>query len=330
MPGAFEPEILEILQIGVEGSYASAASADKRLQAVKARFSPKIPTERIMGQGSKSPTGVVVGKEHTEIPISGVAALNDLAYLFSMLLETPTITTPMGGTLTRLWEYEPDTHGADDFSSFTFEKGFSGGTANGRVAGVLADSLELTFTPEKSVDFTGNLFGKEREGGITLTSSPDTIPQIVLDPRGIDVFVADSEGGLSGGQIKPLQAKWSVKDRLGRVFTLDSAEPSFEDAVERAFYPMGQLIVRANSDSEAYLDELRASATKFIQYLWTGANIEGSLFFSLSIVMPFAFENPEEGDNQEAHVHTFDLCGVDNADFDGSVKVSLHTTLTAL
>jgi len=329
--GTFRPEVLEILQFGKEApgaGYGVPVAANKRLGTIMGDLQPRIPVTRVMSRGSKSPVGVVVGKEHTEMPITGEAGLNDLAYLFAMLIKTPAITTPTGGTTSKLFEYLPDTHGPDTLQSFTVEQGSSLGAA--RMAGVLCNSLDLTFTPEKSVDFRGDLFGQEREGAVTLTPTPTPIDQVMLDPRGVDVFLATDEAGLDTGQIFPLQAMFRVTDRLQRVFTLDSAEPSYENVVEKALLPAGQLIVRADSTSEGYIDSLRNHDLLFLRIQWTGAIIEAALPYSLTIDFPFSFENPAEGATQEAHTHTFDLCGIDDATFGSSCRIQIVTDMTAL
>jgi len=328
--GTFRPEVLEILQFGKESTaaYATPVPANKRLGTIMGDLQPRIPVTRVMSRGSKSPVAVVVAKEHTEMPITGEAALNDLAYLFAMLLKEPDITTPVGATTARLFEYLPDTHGPDTLQSFTVEQGSSLGAA--RMAGVLCNSLDLTFTPEKSVDFRGDLFGKVREGDVTLTPTPTKVEQVMLDPRGVDVFLATDEAGLATDQIFPLQAMFRVTDRLQRVFTLDSAEPSFENVVEKALLPAGQLIVRVDTDSEGYIDSLRNHDLLFLRLKWTGALIEATTHYSLEIDFPFSFENPAEGATQEAHTHTFDLCGIDDDTFGASCRVRITTTMTAL
>ncbi len=89
---ALRPEILEVIQVGKETTLGTAVAANKKLLGLKWDFDPKIPVEIDRAQGTKSPVGTVVGKEHTEIGISGNASASDLLYLLATLLEAPTIT----------------------------------------------------------------------------------------------------------------------------------------------------------------------------------------------------------------------------------------------
>jgi hypothetical protein len=330
MPGSIPAEILQINQFGLEapGAYGVAVPADKQLLSLRLELTPQIPTTKVLAQGSKSAVGMVIGKEHSEFAVSGMAALNDLAYLFSMCLGEPTITTPATGVTARQLEYIPSTTQPDTFNSFTIEKGDSFGAR--RVAGVLCDSLSLAFVPDRSVDMTGTLLGKEREGGITLTASPTVVPLIPLDPRGVSIFIADTEAGLAAGQVRPLEATFRLADRHTPVFTLDDSEPSFEDTVERELAPEGQIIVRSDTDADAYLDNLRGADLLFIRYQWTGDIIELALPYRIQIEMPFRFMTPTEGERSDAHVQTFDLAGMDDATFGSSVRVRIQSILTAL
>ena len=202
---AYRPTALEILQLGKESSFGVAVPANKQLFSLQVQFDPKIPSEVDRAQGSKTPVGTVIGKEMTDINFSGNAALNDSAYLLAGLLESPTITTPAGGTLTRRFTFQPSDSDADTHESYTLEKGSSTGASS--VAGVRIDDAEWTFVPEKSVDVKGKAIGKTLTDGITMTATPTAIEKLTMSPRGIDVYVADSIAGLAAGQIDALEAR---------------------------------------------------------------------------------------------------------------------------
>jgi hypothetical protein len=325
---AQRPEILEILQWGIESTFGTAVDADLRPQSISIDLDPKIPTEEDRSQGFKSSTGVVVMKEHCEASIKGNASFNDLAYLFSTLLCEPVITTPVGGTNARLFTFFPSDTDADTFNSLTIQKGSSVGASE--VPGCRMDELELTFVPDKGVDMKGKLIGKAIEDGITMTASPTLIAKESISPRGISVYLATSEAGLAAGQINPLEGKWSMKNRHTPVFTLDASETSFDETVERGLMAAGQITVSQDSAANAYMTALRAGSKRFIKFVCRGSLIEGSLYNELRIIMPFNFREPKRNPKSDVHCGVYDLSSCYDETFGGSVKVEIQTTMTAL
>lgn len=233
-----------------------------------------------------------------------------------------------GATNTRRWTFFPSDTDADTFDSFTIEKGSSLGASS--VPGVRCDEIDLTFVPDKSIELKAKLFGKVLSDGITMTSSPSAVALKPLTPRNVDVYLAASEAALAAGQIKPLEARFSIKNRHTQVYELNSSETSCEDTVERMLDVSGQIIVEQNSAANAYMTALRAGTEKFLRIVVTGETIETGFPYKMIITMPFEFQKGSRGARQDVHCGTYDIFAIHDATFNGSVKVVIDTAMTAL
>lgn len=326
---SFQAQRLQLLQIGKESTYGTPVAANKRLLSLKADLDPKFFQEEDLAEGVKASVGEIVGKEWGEIGLSGNAAYNDLAYLLSMLLCAPVIATPGGGTNSRTFTFTPSMTAADSFNSFTIQKGAVGDAAI--VAGLRLDELELTIDPGKAgVDLKGKAIGKAISDGNAFTSNPTLIPKKSLNGKQVSVFLAADTGDLATSQVRPLEVKWSVKDRHTPVFSVDDTESSFENTVEKGFMSMAQLTFPKGSDTNGYLDDLRNSETKFLQIISTGPIIEGSIPYMLDITMPFNFASPKRQAKSDVACEVYDLKAVYDSTFGGALTAVLTLGITAL
>ena len=420
-------EILELVQVGKETTFGTAVTGSKKLLSFKLDLDPKIPTEEVRGQGTKSPVGTVVGKEQSDLNFSGPAAYNDLAYVFATSLEQATVTTPnklgvftftitgtpTGGTFTitfdaqttgaiaydassatvqtaiialsnvgasdvavtgsaggpytatfqgdlantsvtptasgasltggtspgvtvaavaastaSLWTFEPSDTDADTFDSLTFEKGSSAGAS--RVAGVKFDEWELTFTPEKSVEFKGKAIGKNLVDSITMTAAPTEIALKVISPRDVSVYLATSVAGLSAGQIYPLECKLSLKNRHTAVYRVDASDSSFNKTVERSLEVMAQITVEQDTTADGYMTLVRESTLRYLRVIATGDDIETGVPYTLQITCPIKFREPKRNAKSDLHCGVFDLMAVHDATAGYTINAQIKSDLSAL
>src|SRR5687768_754043 len=115
--------INQVCQIGVESTAGTAVAANKRLSALSLLPNVKANVQRFRPQGYKYPTVTALGKEWTEAPLTGVPTYTEIVYPLSSVLGTAVITTPGGGTTSRLWTFNPSTTTDDAPKTFTIEMG---------------------------------------------------------------------------------------------------------------------------------------------------------------------------------------------------------------
>lgn len=326
MPDQTRAEILELAQVGKQSDLNTVAAADKRLQAVKFDLDPQIPVEMINAQGSKAPVGVVVGKDHTKVGFTGDLAFNDFLFLASSALCRGVVTSPSGGV--SRWTFFPDMDAADVFDPLTIEQGVTANAA--RVIGAMTDELDLSFVPDKKADMKGSIFAQSIADGISLTASPTDVPLYVVSPKLIDVYLASTEAGLSGGQIDPMSATWKVSNRHTPVFRLNSSETSYARTAERGILVAGQLVVEQDAAANAYMTSLRAGTVSFLQIVGTGIDIATSYPYRIELTQPIVFTKNARGPQQDTHCGTYDWTAIKDATFGGSVRVVVDTAMTSL
>ena len=145
-----------------------------------------MPGDPFRPAGSLFPTTAIRQKEHSEGPIEGRWAFNDMVYLMNSLLVKVNPTTPAGATNTRRWTFKPDNFGPNNLQTYTVEQG--GAVAAERVVYALVQSLTMRATEEEA-SLTGTIIGKKTQEGITITGSPTDIPAKVVGPTKIAVGV---------------------------------------------------------------------------------------------------------------------------------------------
>lgn len=325
----YPPQVHQILQIGKETTFGTAASANRQIFSLLADLDPQIPVQKVMSSGSSAPTGVVVAKEFTKVGLKGEAAFDDLLYIWDCHLKAATISTPGGGTLTRKWLYTPSTTSIDTINSLTVQYGNSSINAS-EVAGVQWDSVELDFKPSKSIDVKIDGYGKAITDGATLTASPTAVSLRTMSPRSIDFYIDTTAGGIGGTQVKPAECKFMIKDRFTPFYALNSSETSFEVNVVKSLSPSMQMVLPHDSYSNTLFTGLRAGTTYYAQIKVVGDLIEGSLYYTMIINMPFKLEKSPRGPNQDTYCATYDMLGVYDSTIGSAVSIYHHTQRTAL
>jgi hypothetical protein len=242
---------------------------------------------------------------------------------------TPGVTiAAVAAASAEAWTFQPDAADADTFDSLTFEKGSSLGAS--QVAGCRLDEIDLTFTPEKTVELKAKMVGKSTTDGITMTGAPTEIAFKPISPRDVDVYFADTLAGILSGQIVPLETKFSLKNRFTPVYGLDSAESSFGDFVERALECTAQITVEMDTDAEGYMTKLRDGSTKYLLILARGETMATGEPYRLAITLPCKFTKSARNAKSDVHCGVFDLVGVYDATAGYSVKVVVWSDLASL
>lgn len=236
--------------------------------------------------------------------------------------------TATAASTSRRFTMTPSATAADTFNSFSVEKG-QGSSLAAKVNAVRCDDLELKFVPRKSVDLKAKAVGQEVTDGVTITAGPTSIAYKPLNPKSVNFYIASTEAGLvSAAQIKPLEMTWKIGNRHTPVFTLDSAEASFQDYVEKSLNPTGQIILEHTTAVDAYMTGLRAGTTYYMRIEVTGETIESGYAYRLMLTMPVQFQKNARNPNQDTHCSVLDW----RSQYDGSfiLKVIIDTALTAL
>lgn len=326
---AYPSQPLMILQVGKETTLGTAVSAGKKLLSLEVDMDPNIPAEMIRSAGSMADTGVVIGKEWTKVGLkSKAAAYDDLLYLLCTHFKQGAITTPGGGTNTRLWTITPSTTDSNTADSLTMEFGNSVNAY--KVAGVRVDDLEITYKPDATVELSASCIGKATSEGITMTSSPTDITLRPIGPKQVDFYLDTSFGSIGTTQVKPFELKFSSKNRWTAPYEIDSSNSSWATLVEHGLQHSVQITVPHDSAANTLMTALRAGTVYYLAIKAQGSLIEGSLYYKHEIYMPCVIAKNARGNKYDVHSSTFDLQGIYDSTAAYAVKVLHHTQLTAL
>lgn len=229
--------IAQGVQIGVETTEGTLVPADKRLSALGITPSPDLTYNQFKAMGSKYTNVAVLGKEFTAVDLSGIGTYTEIVYPLSSVAQTAAITTPGGGTLSRLWTFTPATNAADTRKSFSVENG--DGNFAEKFAGMVVTDFGIDITRD-GVDISGSGFGKAIQTGATLTATPTTIALKPIVPTQVSVYMdppganqAASESALGTTKLtRVFEANFQIGGRFGPVWPLDAALNSYAATVE--------------------------------------------------------------------------------------------------
>lgn len=266
--------ISQSVALGVETTPGTPVAATRKLGSIgfMAGVNAEFQTQRPIGQ--KFPTAEILGKEWTAFSIEGAPCYTELPYVLASLINTPTITpimdgaTPTGGYT---WLFEPDSFDADTPKTFTIEQGSS--VRAHRAANVIISSLTLNFSRDE-LTLEGESLGRAIEDAITLTAGATQLPQEMITPSQVSIYLDDTAAGLGTTKLtRVVSGSTGIEERYGPLWVVDAALPSFATTIETE--PKGMLTLMQEADSEgmANLVTMRAGSTKFVRIEATGANI---------------------------------------------------------
>lgn len=323
------------VSLGVEVIPGTAVTATRRLGSIG--FSPavKVETSEQTPIGAKFANAQILGKEWSESAIEGAPCYTELPYVFSSLFSTATVAqimdsaTPTGAYT---WAFPIATNAADNPKTFTIEQGSS--VRAHRVANAIISELQMEFSRDE-VTFSGAAIGKAIEDGITLSGTPTMLPQVMVRPTDVSVYIDTTAAGLGTTKmLRTLSGSVKVSDRFGPLFVVDSAQSSFVATMETKPKAELELMMEADAQGMGPLVTMRAGSTSFVRIEATGATIyTGGVTVKHRFRWDFAgqvSDVSEFSDEDGVYAIGWTLGAVHDATWDKSMAVEVITTTTAL
>lgn len=275
------------VQFGAESTPGVAATVNRFLDSLSLTIQPQGTSDLYVPSGSKLNTTVIrPGQRWVQAPFSGRMTYSQIDYIVSSAFRVATISTPSGGTNSRLHVYDLAQSAADTIQTYTIEVGNSN-RAQKFTYGYVND-LTLEFAKNTS-NISGTFMGQALQDDVTLSSVPTSgnIGNVVIAPDTFDVFFADTQAGLASATKlgRAFKATFKLSNRQSPVFAMNSSNTSFEAIVEQK--PSIELTLTLGYDDEGYgpLSKLTAGSTQFIRIKSSGANIEGSIPYMFQLDM---------------------------------------------
>src|SRR5262245_43061954 len=273
--------IFEHVQIGLETTPGTSVPANKLLSALSIAPSAQGNIKKFRPQGTKYNTITAKGMEWTEADLSGQPTFTEIVYPLASVISAPVITTPGGGTLSRLHTFTSAAGGPDSPSTFTVETG-SSVRANKFTYGIIP---EFTFTfARDELSLGGSMFGRALIDPATLTATPTGIALVPILPEQLSIYLDVSSATLGTTKLlRWLSGELTISGRYDRLWVLDAAQASFVNHIETE--PTVELKVKLEADAAgmALLADLRASTRKWVRVEAVGAVIETALPYKFTL-----------------------------------------------
>jgi len=153
--------VFELSQIGVEAlaTPGTAVQATKTIAGYSVTVTPNPTVKTFEPKGYKFPTVGVLIKEQTDIKVDGIGTYNEMVYPLASILTDPVITTPGGGTLSRLWTYNMLSAAPDSQRTFSMEVG-SNAIRSFHMRNCLFTEFGLIFNKKDVVKIAGTMLAQ--------------------------------------------------------------------------------------------------------------------------------------------------------------------------
>ncbi len=151
--------VFELAQLGVESTAGTAVPATKTIAGYSVGVTPNPEVKDYTPKGFKFPTTAVLIREWTDMKIDGLGTYNEIVYPLASALTTPVITTPGGGTLSRLHTFTLNDNAPDSQKTYSMEFGTNLVRA-WHVTNCLFTELGLTFNRKDVVKMAGAMIGQ--------------------------------------------------------------------------------------------------------------------------------------------------------------------------
>lgn len=321
--------VFEFVQWGVESTAGTEVNADKVLEAISLTANREGNVDTFRPAGSKFPTLVTVGKEHTVAELDGILDYNCIVYPLAGLVSYSS-PSQIGTLSAYTWTFTPSTSGPDTVKTYTVEKGSSVRAEQfeyGQVTG-----LSFSYSAKDSqITLSGNMIGNELRDGITKTSSPTTIAAVPVHPDQCEVRIATTQAGVSGATAlsRLLSFEWRYEDKYGPLFVAGT-DDSFVATVEQEANLGGTFVVEADSEGMAYLANVQAGDQLWLEFLATGAAI-GTVNYKINFTMPIVLSAlPPLSDGDGVVAAEYEFTAVHDATWGKALQITVVNAVSAL
>jgi hypothetical protein len=276
----------ETTQIGVETTEGTAVAADKFLPSLTIDISPNTTSNEQTTQGVKLPTIHQPAFEYSDVKLaSNGPTYDEIVYPLSSILKTPVIATI--DTSGKTWTFAPSGTAPDTVKTFTAEQGSAVRAA--KVAGIRITEFGLDWSRD-ALTMSGSGLGRTLTDGITLTATPTSLAQIVMQPKDISIFADPDDPGDLGTTklLRALKGSLKIGNRFGGVKANDKAQTSFVAMVELPIKGTLDLTLEANAAGMAFLTNYRAGQRMFVRVDVADDRLAGAASANYELVIDLA------------------------------------------
>lgn len=323
--------VFDAVNIGLEGTPGTEVDGNRRLEAYSIDPKWEGGVEAFRPDGSKFPTLVTVGKEHTTAAVDGILDYANVVYPLASLIQYGTANiAAVGTTGAYTWTFAPDTDGPDTCATYTVEKGSS----------VRAEQFEYgKFTGfgfsfnagDSQIAVTGEMIGAQFRSGITMCGTASTVEAVPCHPKHCTLAIDATQAalGTSAALSRVLALEWNYTGKDGPLFTVGTTN-SWDALVEQAAELGGSFTLEADATGMGYLTSVQAGTLKWMQIKFAGAAI-GTSAYNITIQMPVHLTAyPELSDMDGVVASKYAYTAVHDGTWGKALSVSVTNALSGL
>lgn len=329
---ADRPKIIEHTQLGVETTSGTTVAASKQPLGFDLRLEPAMAFDKSRSMGMILDNQVVPRQEWSKFTLDGFPDYNSIIYPLSGVIGAAVITTPGGGTLSRLHTFTLSSAGSNTPKTFTIEHGDGVGATVEKVGYGLFDAFGLSLSRSAEQKIKASGFGQKIDFAASFTATPtEILTKLMVAPQ-LDIFADDTSGGLGTTKLtRDFAADFEIADRYAPVWPINSTLPSFASHIIKQPKITLKLTLGNDAAGRAYVTTMRAGSTKFIRLLATGDVIESALTYSLSIdCAAKVMAAPSNSDVDGAATLQWEFDIVHDSGWGKGLVVAVQNVLTAL
>jgi hypothetical protein len=262
-------------QLGVESTPGTSVAANRLMQSLGfSRLKGQGEGTMFRPQGSKlDTTSVPPGVRWCQIDFAGIQTYNEIEYILNSALNTVTPTTD--GTNGKKWTHTLTKAAADVKTTYTFESGNATHAQKATFAQVNSLKLEMS---RESTAVSGTMIAQQLQDAITITPTPTEISPIIVAPQTFNVYIGDTQAGISGTPFaRPFATTLTIDGLVDPLTRMNSTDNSYIGLIEQAPSITLEFEVGADTADMAFLTNMTAGTTKFFRVKALGDVIAGAI-----------------------------------------------------
>lgn len=320
------------VQIGIESTWGTAVPATKIPKSFSLDLDVQTNNDAFTPMGNIFPTSNAQTQEWTEGSLDGVLTYTEVVYALSALFGPATITTAAGGTTSKQWKWSLTGTSLLTPKALTVEKGSS--IYAFQAAGAVLTGLDLSYSRTDRIAMTGDLIAKAVTPGVTMTTiaANPTVPQVRVLPQQIQIKNAATFAGLGAASAytRAFEMGLSIGGMYGGVWPLNSAVTGMDGIVQLVPDVSSTLLLMADATATSMLTTLRSGGTTYLRTQATGAIIEATVPYSITIDQTVQVQDIDGfSDHDGLYAVPFTFQPIDNGT-DPVLEITVVNALTAL
>lgn len=323
-------------QIGVETTSGTAVPADKALQMLMIDLTVETETKSFRGNGRQFANTVRINKDSTsgkwdmkDADGTPAASYSELVYPLSSVFGAATITTPVGATNARQWEWDVALTGPTTAKTFSVEQGDA--VRAHKVAYGLFTGVNIKADRE-GVEASGNFIAQKLTDNATLTSTPTLLPITPILGNQWTLYRDTTSAGLG---TTALTRVYNVEVDTGDIYNPhwpgNRSNTSFATHTQVAPKPTLKITMQADTAGMGGLTDIRAGTIEYFRFECIGPEVESGQNQSLIIDMACMYRDPipfKDGEDVLEVEYMLDI--VEDTTWTHAMIIDLVNALTAL